>query len=77
MLDKKRVVDLNKILRAFAVDRIGSNEISDILIIVLVDLNRIEILWWSPKQEANTIEDLIKIAGEDVRTVIRQEQLLP
>ncbi|CAF1179698.1 unnamed protein product [Rotaria sordida] len=31
MLDKKRVVDLNKILRAFSADRIGSDEISDIL----------------------------------------------
>ncbi|CAF3885063.1 unnamed protein product [Rotaria sordida] len=67
MFDKKRVVDLNKILRAFAADRIGSDEISDILILVLVDLNRIEILWWSSKQEANIIEDLLKTADEDLR----------
>ncbi|CAF4028747.1 unnamed protein product [Rotaria sp. Silwood2] len=83
---QKRAIHLSKILRAFVADRIGSGEIGDILagknfqltnIIVPVDLNRIEILWWSPEQEANIIEDLLKTAGEDLRTAIRHAQLLP
>ncbi|CAF1178811.1 unnamed protein product [Rotaria sordida] len=85
-IGQKRAIHLSKILRAFVADRIGSGEIGDILagknfqltnIIVPVDLNRIEILWWSPEQEANIIEDLLKTAGEDLRTAIRHAQLLP
>ncbi|CAF4897983.1 unnamed protein product [Rotaria sp. Silwood1] len=83
---QKRAIHLSKVLRAFVADRIGSGEIGDILagknfqltnIIVPVDLNRIEIFWWSPEHEANIIEDLLKTAGEDLRTAIRHAQLLP
>ncbi|UJR10052.1 hypothetical protein I4U23_014274 [Adineta vaga] len=85
-IGQKRAIHLSKILRAFVVDRIGSGEIGDILagknfqltnIVVPVDLNRIEILWWSPEQEANTIEDLLRTAGKELKTAIRHAQLLP
>ncbi|CAF0978912.1 unnamed protein product [Adineta ricciae] len=85
-IGQKRAIHLSKILRAFVADRIGSGEIGDILsgknfqltnIVVPVDLNRIEILWWSPEQEVNLIEDLLKTAGEELKTAIRHAQLLP
>ncbi|CAF3309617.1 unnamed protein product [Rotaria socialis] len=85
-IGQKRAVHLSKILRSFVADRIGSGEIGDILagknfqitnIIVPVDLNRIEILWWSPDDETKIIEDLLTTAGEDLKTAIRHAQLLP
>ncbi|CAF1437375.1 unnamed protein product [Adineta steineri] len=85
-IGQKRALHLSKILRAFLIDRIGSGEIGDILagknfeltnIIIPVDLNRIEILWWSSEQEAPIIEDLLKSAGEELKTAIRYAQLLP
>lgn len=85
-IGQKRAIYLSKILRSFVVERIGSGEIGDILsgknfqltnIIVPVDLNRIEVLWWSPEQEAQTVEELLKKAGEELRTAIRHAQLLP
>ena len=36
-------------------------------IIVPVDLNRIEILWWSPENEVTVIEELLKTAGEEIK----------
>lgn len=83
---QKRALHLSKILRSFVSERIGSGEIGDVLstknfqltnIVVPVDLNRIEILWWSPENEVEQIEELLRGASDELRTAIRHAQLLP